>query len=189
MEKSTALHCSTNILLPMSDTDVLETYDLLRTIGSKKLTLYPRTYFNDAKRLPPRPFIVLYELTPNVGHWILVHDTSDENGESCIEFFDSYGLIPEVEQHFISPQFRETLGDSSANLLRLLWSETGGRVIFNCERLQGPNTATCGRHCIARLLCANKSIDSYIDSLRWLTTYLQSTPDELVTYLTLSPSA
>lgn len=165
---------------PMSDSDIITTFK--RLSRNPPPTIYLRSFFNDAEILPLRPFIVLYELEPMSGHWILVHDTVDEQGMPCTEFFDSYGILPETEQKYISESHPE-LYDSRANLLRLLWKETNGRVIFNNHRLQGDTSNTCGRHCIFRLLQGHKSIDKYVDSMIKKCIMLRMSPDIFVSLI------
>lgn len=173
----------------MSDTDILAN----ATYGGP-LRIYLRSHFDDLTILPERPFIVLYELRPMSGHWILVHDvvrTSARNSYRqmglrrgyAIEFYDSYGLVPDSERSYISPLFPE-LHDKRANLLRLLYKEARGRVVFNDVAVQNPTSSTCGRHCLMRLYCANLDIDNYNAMLAHKSTVWGLTPDEIALRIT-----
>jgi hypothetical protein len=169
-------------LIAMSDDDITSAYySYVPSSRDEHLNIYLRSDLKDLKKLPSRPFIILYETTPSNGHWVLVHDTIDGKDKPCIEFFDSYGSAPDTQQKFISRQFAD-LKDPTVNLLRLLWNDTGGRVIFNDHRLQGPSTYTCGRHCMARLIGGKMDIDAYVARVRKIGTAMRMTPDELVAF-------
>jgi len=166
--------------VPMSEFDILQAYN------GGPLQIYLRSYFDDLTILPERPFIVLYELRPMSGHWILVHDVRTSANKSrrgySIEFYDSYGLVPDSERAYISPLFPD-LHDNRANLLRLLYKEARGRVVFNDMAVQNPTSSTCGRHCLMRLYCANLDIDSYNAMLAHYATVWKLTPDEIALIL------
>jgi len=168
---------------PMSDDDLRSAYySYVPSSRTNSLNIYLRADLKGLKKLPTRPFIVLYETTPSNGHWVLIHDTIDSKGKVSIEFFDSYGSAPDTQQKFIARQFEDMLRDPTVNLLRLLWNGTDGRVIFNDHRLQGRESSTCGRHCIARLIGGKMDIDAYADRLLKIADSLKTTPDIIVAY-------
>ena len=68
------------IMRPLSDEDI-------KRLGIKAIL---KSEFNGSL-----PRVILYENTPRNGHWSLLHRTIDKNGNKVIEFFDSYGYLPD----------------------------------------------------------------------------------------------
>lgn len=105
------------------------------------------------------PVIILYEQTPRNGHWSLLHETVDNDGNSVVEFFDSYGMKP----------------DDAIDVLRIIEDKTIVKFLLQNDKnieyspyqLQElkPGISTCGRHCILRYLMHHIPIDEYVDRL------------------------
>lgn len=118
----------------------------------KSRTGMPCYLYRDLEKqiqLPRRPFCLLYEMMPNTGHWCLVHDTVNTDGNPCIEMFDSYGIFPDNELNWVSPSFKIGSGQQHTHLLRLLINSERP-IAYNDVCLQGKGTSTCGRWCILR---------------------------------------
>ena len=96
------------------------------------------------QKLPPLPLIILYEVRPRVGHWVIVLETP-----LGLEHFDSYGLKPDGELELIPTMRRHELGEDQPHLVRLLL-DTNLPINFSDGVLQGKGTATCGRWCALR---------------------------------------
>jgi len=114
--------------------------------------------------------ILLY--TPNdptSGHWVCLIEKPDH-----IEYFDSYGEKPDIE---------EDLNGQPALLTQLL-KASGVPVFYNSKQFQKERSdvATCGRHAICRLLYAPMSIDEYAAVIK----KSGLTPDDFVSGLTYS---
>jgi hypothetical protein len=80
----------------------------------------------------------------HVGHWCCFTRRTDDT----VEFFDSYGLRPDAELGFVSPEFKEHY-DENGQLTRLIESSaTKERVVYNRTALQGHSKKidTCGNN-------------------------------------------
>lgn len=92
---------------------------------------------------------------PTYGHWCLLfarpggNHPSGEDG--AVEFFNSYGAMPDSDLYADSPY-----------LTRLLY-ESGLPISYNNYKFQrmAQDVNTCGRHCITRLLFRNLSLPQY----------------------------
>jgi hypothetical protein len=115
------------------------------------------------KRLPRLPLVILYTTAPNFGHWTLLHEVLDEKGRPTVEFFDSYGMKPDDELAFISPEYRQETAQTKKELLRLLFGAGLGNgkqpnLSYNEYSFQAPThpdgtpVNTCGRWVILRYL-------------------------------------
>jgi hypothetical protein len=130
------------------------------------------------RRLPKRPFVVLYETEPNWGHWVAVVDTPEG-----IEHFDSYGIVPDRELTWVPPGFARESGQNVKHLLQMLYDEharTGVNINYNAHKFQGPDSSTCGRWCVLRNMFARLGNDAFHDAVMGAASGLGLTPDELV---------
>jgi hypothetical protein len=146
---------------PMSDNDIKKYMPVMR--------------YNDFDgRLPA---IILYEEIPGYGHWAMIHESIDTDGNKCYEFFDSYGMWPDKALKIIgsgnSPKIVKWLMDSNK------------RVAYSNDKLQGsgPNIMTCGRHCIVRHMFSNYSAETYSNALKKIAKDLSTTPDHIVSII------
>ena len=91
--------------------------------------------------------------SPTEGHWVCLFRNKDG-----IHFFDSYGDKPDNEEDL----------NGQEPLLTELFKDSGLPIYYNTKRYQKrrQNIATCGRHCIARLIFKNKSPESYDSIVR-----------------------
>jgi hypothetical protein len=113
-------------------------------------------------KLPRLPLVILYETAPNFGHWTLLHDvprTTNKKDGYVIEFFDSYGMKPDDELAFISPEYRRETAQSKKEIVRLLAGLPARVPIsYNEYQFQAPLGAdgqpvnTCGRWIVLRYL-------------------------------------
>jgi len=108
--------------------------------------------------------VILYVTKKGYGHWTCVI----KHGKR-IEFFDSYGYIPDDEFSFINKNFRKENGMENKKLLALLKdAQDNGYIIhYNENKLQkeADNINTCGRWCILRIYLRNLSIDEFSDKV------------------------
>lgn len=126
------------------------------------------------RRLPPLPFILLYETEPGFGHWVAVLEVP-----GGIEHFDSYGLRPDAELDFIPQKYREAFASTAPQLVRLLL-EDGRRCYYSEFKLQRGDSQTCGRWCTVRVLCANMTAAVFAGAVRRAAREVDMSPDELV---------
>jgi len=105
-----------------------------------------------------RAILLFPNVSPTSGHW-----TCLINRPNKIEFFDSYGDAPDTEQKGGMSKGRlEQLDIDRPDLTKLLRA-SGKPVYYNKHQFQkeSGNVATCGRHCVSRLLYAPYSLDKY----------------------------
>ena len=110
------------------------------------------------------------------GHWICLIRRPHE-----IEFFDPYGEKPDTQLQWLGGAKRKEL-DADKPLLSRLLREKGLPVIYNKHKFQeeDDDIATCGRHCVVRLLFKDLPLPKYAQMIE--STGMR--PDEFVTKLT-----
>ena len=118
-------------------------------------------------------FILLYQQTPNYGHWVTINRVDDHT----IEHFDPYGIGPDEELDGNNPM-------KIPKYLSALISESPYRnVIFNKHALQehSAKVSTCGRWAAVRVLMRKKRLASFVSLFH----NQQLEPDFYVTAITL----
>jgi len=149
------------ISTPMSDTDIAPYLPavLLREFDGKL------------------PAIILYEWEPYVGHWSMLLNTIDDNGQSVIEFFDSYGYKPDEVLKVVNKKY-------NPNVVKWLLKNANS-VAYNSNKFQGAGgqIQTCGRHCVNRFLHRNWSAEEYFRRMKALKNKTGLSYDEIVCYL------
>lgn len=133
----------------------------------------------EMQELPPLPFVLLYEIEPNNGHWVLVTETPEG-----IEHFDSYGLKPDGEFSFVPLMFRAKSGQASPHLVKLLL-DTGRPINFSGAKLQSVRApyATCGRWVTVRQTFNDLKSADFIKMIKKAAERHGLNNDELVTAL------
>lgn len=117
---------------------------------------------------------------PTYGHWVLLFRTNPANRatDGDIEFFNSYGMMPD-----------EDLYKNTPLLTRLLYN-SGRNISYNQYPFQRreEDINTCGRHVITRLLFRQMPLDNYAKMLLGGEDCEEATrcpnPDEFVTVVT-----
>lgn len=105
-----------------------------------------------------RAILLFPNISPTAGHWTCLINKPDH-----IEFYDPYGDAPDTEQRGgMSKKRLEQLDIERPDLTQLLRA-SGKPVYYNHHAFQSsaPSVATCGRHCVVRLLYAPYSLDKY----------------------------
>lgn len=127
-------------------------------------------------------FLVINDVSPQSleGHWMCCFDAGDH-----IQVFDSLGEYPDDELGYLPMKFREATNQAKAMLSHLLYDD-GRPVRYNDHKLQSSDrhVATCGRHCIVRLLNRGLGEDEYARRLRSQAKRRGVTPDDVVVELT-----
>ncbi len=120
------------------------------------------------------PVVILYQSSLNRGHWTLLHETPEG-----VEFFDSYGSMPDEEFKYIHAQQPHYL----ARLLNELSNYV--EIHFNSDQLQelAPGVNDCGRWVILRYLMGGYNIDDFVYGVKKLSRDLGISLDELVTQI------
>ena len=123
------------------------------------------------------PCVVLYEKTPLNGHWSLILRTKNNNGLPCIEFFDSYGMLPDECLKVMNKEYQPKL---------VKWLlKNGGNISYNPVQYQkqDPIIATCGRHCVMRWMARHLNQKEYKKRIDKLTNLTGLDYDELSTVI------
>jgi hypothetical protein len=106
---------------------------------------------------------ILYLTDTNVGHWTCIFRTVDARDNSIIEFFDPYGISIDYQLNI------DGIKGSRPKVAALL-SHSVCPVFENTTQVQStnPEIATCGRHCVLRVLSRSLSNKEYINNLLYL---------------------
>lgn len=115
--------------------------------------------------------IILYEDSPNQGHWVCLSRYS-KGKMGTVEFFDPYGNPPDSQLNWVSMQQRKQLGQGR-KLLNPLLDCCTQKVVYNPVKYQkeSPDINNCGRHCVYRILCLMKKdmdLDQYYKHIKQL---------------------
>lgn len=170
-----------NYIINKLKTKALTGQNLLQLVNYKcNMLTYPQlTEYNtiDDALGKHGTLILLYETRNNFGHWVCLF----KRDKNTIEFFDSYGLLPDDELKFIPDHFRMISEQVLPHLTSLLY-HSGYKVIYNEHRLQRKlrDVSTCGRHVACRINFKNKTLEDYVKMIK-STGY---DPDTFVTLLT-----
>lgn len=124
--------------------------------------------------------ILLYQTRQSYGHWCALFTTP----RNTIEFFDSYGTLPDDELLLIDPYFRLISNQNLPHLTALLY-DSDMRIEYNNHELQGKgkDIATCGLWAVLRVLTKNMHIDSFNKLIKDLASDFNLSNDELIVNL------
>jgi hypothetical protein len=116
--------------------------------------------------------------SPTTGHYVCMI-----RFPKYIEFFDPYGEKPEEFKAGISKTRLEQMDIDKPFLTRLM-RESKIPIYYNTHQFQAldPNVATCGKHCITRLLYAPYNLNKYYNIIK----KSKMTPDDFVSGLIYS---
>lgn len=94
--------------------------------------------------------IVLYEDSPNTGHWVVISRPE----EDVAEYFDSYGGYIDAPLTWTPKERLDKLGSGHPTLSRF-FDECPDRVVYNKVKYQKEDHGVnnCGRWCVLRTLC------------------------------------
>lgn len=125
--------------------------------------------------------ILLYEDTPNKGHWVTVLRYGD-----TIEFFDSYGNAPDKPLCWNDEITNEKLNQEP--YLSDLFNLTDKKVVYNPIKYQGEgdDINTCGRHAVFRILNLiekDRPLGEYYEIMKEIKRLTKSSYDDIVANL------
>lgn len=146
--------------------------------------------FNDINGLlyPTDCCVILY-VTENVdnnymGHWTCLLKTVDDENNNSINFFDSYGMIPDTEKKYIDKRYLELSDQKENTLTQLLYNEhlNDSSIEYNEKRLQkmNPDINTCGKHILFRLWLKELSMNNFQKFIEKLKKQFKLDYDDLV---------
>jgi hypothetical protein len=139
---------------PLGDDDIRKFLPSSKILKYSDLSKYSSL---DSLLTKPKDFaFVLYEDSPNQGHWTCI----SRPNEASAEFFDSYGGSPDSQQKWVPLPDRQKLGEGRPYLSRLL-DNCPHEVVYNPVKYQkdGSGINDCGRHCVNRVGCMLKGMD------------------------------
>jgi hypothetical protein len=104
-----------------------------------------------------KKLVLLYPVkNSESGHWCCLFQKGN-----VIYFFDSYGLIPDKEETFMTNEYKAKFDPKLYRYLTKLLFESGKEIDYNQYKFQGPDTETCGYHVICRLIFSNMNANQY----------------------------
>jgi len=131
----------------MSDADIKEYLPDARVLKYSEI----KKYNSLADMLPEVKsyVILLYEDSPNKGHWICV----SKPDEKTVEYFDSYGGKPDAPLKWTPKGRRIGMGEGDP-LLGIMFDNCPEKVVYNKIHYQneGQGINDCGRWCCLRIL-------------------------------------
>jgi hypothetical protein len=151
------------VATPLSDSDIREYLPDARIFKYSELSKYPE--LSDLLPDVKSYCILLYEDSPNKGHWVVVSKPT----EDTVEYFDSYGGYVDEPLNWTSKAERVQLG-SDKKLLSKLFNKAPEQVVWNKIKYQkaSPSVNDCGRWCILRTLKmkAGMDLDQFYDYVK-----------------------
>lgn len=118
--------------------------------------------------------IILYELEPNYGHWVMLMRQGKYN-----EFFDSYGGMPDTQMDDIDNVTKNRFGYDYPHIARLLY-KSNRPCQYNDVQLQkyDDNVQTCGKWCVVRAMMNHMLVDDFSRGFKQY-----NNPDEFVCHV------
>ena len=135
---------------PLSNTEIKQYLPDAKIMTYRKLKLYEN--IDDLLPEDTDYAVILYEHSVNNGHWVCI--LKRPNGATpLIEYFDSYGNPPDFPLNWVGCDTRKKLG-SGKMLLTRMFDNCPYDIVYNPIKYQNKNPviATCGRHCVFRIL-------------------------------------
>jgi len=136
--------------------------DIRRLLGKDiSLMTYPdlanKKSLNDCFDSKGRCIILFLTEDEHTGHWCCMLKTN-----KGVEFFDPYGDKPEEQLEDV-PQSRLEQMDEAEPYLTDLMRKSGLPIYYNTHAFQKErgDINTCGRHCVARLMFKDKTLEQY----------------------------
>ena len=117
--------------------------------------------------------IILYQTSPNYGHWTGLLKYVDNKNTPIIEYFDSYGHKIDEPLTWVSKKELQKMGIYEPYLMNLIKKDDKHVVISNATPLQSsnPDISTCGRYVTGRLI-------HFIGNHSTLKTFLKTIKDD-----------
>lgn len=169
----------------LSDTDIQE---VLKDMGEPvtKIFKYPELgnvyHIDELLDRHGRAIMLFLTEGEDRGHWISLLKKGD-----TIELFDPYGYAPDTQQVKLGGSKEDMIewGQDSP-LLKDLVKRNGYKLVWNNKQRQplSPDTNTCGRHSVMRLLFHKLSLPEYQKLIDKTVSSSGVSADDLATYLT-----
>jgi len=168
------------IAIPLGDDDIRKFLPDAMIIKYADLANYPTLH--DVLPEVQSFCFILYEDSPNKGHWTLISRPE----EGIAEYFDSYGGYVDDPLKWTDKEERAELGQSK-QLLASLFRKTPDDVVFNRVKYQkqGPGINNCGRWCVLRTVMMKKgyNLEEFFDYVKKNAKNMKLGLDQFVTSL------
>jgi hypothetical protein len=167
--------------------DPLDDTELRRVLPNAKIIKYSElSKYQMLTQLLPEEIdyvIILYEDSPNVGHWTCIL-RYPKGPKGTLEFFCPYGLKPDGQLAWTSQSSRQLLGEGRKLLIPLLNCAVQD-VIYNPVKYQqsAQGVNDCGRHCVFRIKCLlekDMDLNDYFEYMKQLENELRLPADGIV---------
>ncbi len=166
---------------PLGDDDIRYYFPEARILKYNQLVQYPTI----EDLLPENQdfCFLLYEDSPNKGHWVLILRNNDQ-----IEYFDSYGGKVDSPLEWTPCSTRHQLGQTVPYLSNLL-NKSPFEVVYNPIAYQEDkqDINTCGRHAVARVCSRfgpdNMDLPNYYKLLRFWKKQTEASYDTIISAL------
>ncbi len=126
--------------------------ELMKLVPGAKIVTYDELmHLNDIDEIlyPLGKCFILYMIGENFGHWVCLYLK-----KGVLNFFDSYGSNMDNFKVFenVPNEILVKKNETYSWLSQLMKDSRYPKINYNHLRLQGVDTATCGRFCALRLL-------------------------------------
>lgn len=112
---------------------------------------------------------------PPVGHWTCIMKRKERDGSYTLSYFDSYGR---------KPDYKGYAQKNNGQITRLMVNSPYN-LEYNPLNVQSKGYATCGRHCVVRLIYKDRPLKEYMQFMKFFKNRKNGIgDDELVTYIT-----
>lgn len=120
-----------------------------------------KTYSELRPNSPVETCALLYEIVPGRGHWVLLLADPGASPPS-VEFFDPYGVAPDVELG-LGAKLSRRQGPVLSSMLERFEAD-GGQVTVSSRQMQSADAIdrTCGRWVLARWLSRNTPLEEWL---------------------------
>lgn len=140
----------------LSDSELIKLVD-----GKAKVVTYDKLYqYHNIDELlePYGAVFLLYLFKPRYGHWTAVI----KRNHNTIEYFDSYGQVPDEVLDYIPISFRKKTHQDYPYLSRLLW-KSPYNIEYNEHHFQKhkPDIKTCGRFAALRVIFRHLTLNKF----------------------------
>lgn len=125
----------------------------------------------------------------HIGHWTCLVKSVDDENNSSINFYDSYGFKPDDQKKRINKDFMDMIDMRDNFLTELLYKATNefdDVVEYNEKRQQGMKKGinTCGRWACLRILMKDISMNEFQKFINYLRFKYNQNLDKMIVNMT-----
>ncbi len=148
--------------IPLSDGDIMKLVD-----GKAHVVTYPNMHkYSSLDELLGHhgACCILYETHEHYGHWTLIsiRPLYTQKGKQIVEYFDSYGYLPDYPLEMIPKEFAESSHQNYPYLSSLM-AECPYKISYNEHQFQklSPNVKDCGRWISLRCILKDLPLEDF----------------------------